>query len=72
MTFGHHPDPAVDFCVEVDEIEGMTFNAMHKLDPKKPVEDKIFRASQAGPFIDGNAQKARKRLLVCEQVVSQL
>lgn len=21
--FGHHPDPAIDFCVEVEEIEAI-------------------------------------------------
>lgn len=24
--FGHHPDPAIDFCVEVEIIEGEWFN----------------------------------------------
>lgn len=24
--FGHHPDPAIDFCVEVEEIEAITHN----------------------------------------------
>lgn len=24
--FGHHPNPAIDFCVEVEELQGITFN----------------------------------------------
>lgn len=25
--FGHHPDPAIDFCVEVEALEGMAIDA---------------------------------------------
>jgi hypothetical protein len=26
MKFGHHLDPAIDFCVEVEELQGMACN----------------------------------------------
>lgn len=25
--FGHHPDPAIDFCVEVESLEGRLYDA---------------------------------------------
>lgn len=27
--FGHHPDPATDFCIEVETLQGRLFNARH-------------------------------------------
>lgn len=29
--FGHHPDPATDFCVEVEVLEGADFNIKHAI-----------------------------------------
>lgn len=42
--FGHHPDPATDFCVEVEEIEGLVYDVGVGLMERKPVDDRIFRA----------------------------
>lgn len=42
--FGWHPDPAIDFCVEVEVIEGLVYDAKVGLVEKKPVEDRIFKA----------------------------
>ena len=29
--FGHHPEPATDFCVEVEALEGADFNIKHAI-----------------------------------------
>lgn len=34
--FGHHPDPAIDFCIEVEGLQGRLFNAEHGI--SKPGE----------------------------------
>lgn len=67
--FGHHPDPAIDFCVEVEIIEGLAYDVKVGLAEKKAVEDRIFRASMFRVGGDGNAVEARKRLLAAESAV---
>lgn len=64
MTFGHHPDPAVDFCVEVDQIEGEVYDAKHGLVPYQPVEDRVFKAMQfrVGGVPEAVAAKGRLRI----------
>ena len=44
--FGHHSDPAVDFGIEVADIEGLIEDHKVGLDPRKPIEDRIFKAMQ--------------------------
>jgi hypothetical protein len=44
--FGHHPDPATDFAVEVDEIEGMVADVKAGLEKPKAVDDRLFKAMQ--------------------------
>lgn len=46
MTFGHHPDPAIDFCVEVEEIIAMACNRKVGFDPEPTLDDRHFRAMQ--------------------------
>lgn len=64
--FGHHPDPAVDFCVEVDEIEGLVYDARHGLTEYKPVEDRVFKAMRFCVGGDQNAVTAKERLRIAE------
>lgn len=44
MKFGHHPDPACDFCVEVEEIEAMVTNRRIGFDPEPTLDGRIERA----------------------------
>jgi len=44
--FGHHPDPAVDFCVEVDAIEGMVADLGAGIGDWKIVKLRIAKALQ--------------------------
>lgn len=70
--FGHHPDPAIDFCEEVDIIEGLAYDVSVGLADKKTVEDRIFRASMFRVGGICAAVDARKRLLLVESVVGTL
>lgn len=44
--FGHHPDPATDFAVEVDAIEGMLADFKAGLEKRSVLEGRIFKAMQ--------------------------
>ena len=46
MKFGHHLDPAIDFCVEVEELQGMACNRKIGFDPEPTLDDRVFRAMQ--------------------------
>jgi len=72
MNFGHHPDPAVDFCVEVDTLEGLVEDVRAGLEKRKPVEDRIFRATMFRVGGDERAVEARKRLLEAESKIGTL
>lgn len=70
--FGWNEDPAVDFCVEVDVIEGEVEDIKAGLRPRKEVEDRMFKALMFRVGGDANAVSARRKLLQLEQVVTQL
>lgn len=44
--FGHHPDPATDFAIEVDSLEGMLADYKAGLEQRAALEDRIFKAMQ--------------------------
>lgn len=46
MEFGHHPDPAIDFCTEVDAIEGEMIDRAAGLTPTMDIAARIERAMQ--------------------------
>lgn len=68
--FGHHPDPAIDFCVEVDCLEGLVRNVHCRLDGKAEVADRLFKATLFRVGGDEGAVKARKRLLELEKMLN--
>lgn len=41
--FGHHPDPAIDFCVEVESIEGEWLNIQIGFENGTPTKDVLAR-----------------------------
>lgn len=59
MRFGHHPDAATDFCVEVDELVAMNFNRKHGIGPEPSFEDRHFVAMQFRVGGDLNAVAAK-------------
>ena len=42
--FNHHPEPAIDFCIEVEEIEAMAINRRIGFDPEPTLDKRIERA----------------------------
>lgn len=61
--FGHHPEPAIDFCIEVEALEGHLFDAKHGIgkpghEPRKVDDDFRRRVSNAMDFIVGGDQIA--------------
>lgn len=44
MDFGHHPDPAIDFCVEVEELIGMACNRRIGFDREPTLDGRVERA----------------------------
>lgn len=60
--FGHHPDPAIDFCVEVEIIEGMAYDARVGTITRKTLEDRVFRAMTFNVGGDAGAVNAKGTL----------
>lgn len=55
--FGHHPDPAIDFCVEVEEL--MSIATDRKLGFPNPDDDSLARRVEcAMNFIAGGDPSA--------------
>jgi len=46
MHFGHHPDPAVDFCLEVEAIENEAVDQKAGMPPRFSVAERAARALQ--------------------------
>lgn len=44
--FDHHPDPAIDFEVEVEELIGMAYNRRVGFDPEPDLDRRVERAMQ--------------------------
>lgn len=60
--FGHHPDAATDFCVEVDAIEGMVADCKAGLESRGDLNERIFRAMEFRVGGEGRAVMAKGRL----------
>jgi hypothetical protein len=65
--FGHHPDPAIDFCVEVEILQGQTYEAQVGMIPAAPVVERIDRAMSFRVGGDLNAISAKETLRQCER-----
>ena len=60
--FGHHPDPAIDFCCEVDAIEGLAYDVSVGAAPRDDLFRSVSRAIDFIPGADELAVKAKARL----------
>lgn len=62
--FGHHPDPAIDFCVEVEEIEAIWIDRCNKFaNPDDPsLESRVRRAMMFKVGGDIHAINAKDRV----------
>ena len=68
--FGHHPDPANDFCIEVEEIEAILYDKRLGLRPLQAWP--ALRIRRAMEFVVGGDQiaiaaKARLRAIAAAE-----
>ena len=59
--FGHHPDPAIDFCIEVEALEGMAYDRSVGL-PAPQFAERVERALQFRVGGDEGAVAAKNLL----------
>jgi hypothetical protein len=57
--FDHHPDPAIDFCIEVEELEGMAYNRRVGFGPEPTLNARVNRAMDFRVGGDLNAIAAK-------------
>lgn len=60
--FGHHPDPVVDFCTEVDAIDGMFADLVAGLETQQVVRNRVDRALEFKVGGDAHAVRAKRCL----------
>ena len=64
--FGHHPDPAIDFCVEVEALEGEAHNIAvgftNGTPPRAVIAERIARAMEFRVGGDEGAVNAKYEL----------
>lgn len=60
--FGHHPDPAIDFCIEVDALEGMAIDVRAGLDDAEAFKARLSRALEFRVGGDEGAVRAKDAL----------
>jgi len=70
--FDHHPDPAIDYLIEVDAIAGLVEDVRAGIQERRPVEDRIFKASMFRVGADVRCVEARRKLLELESEVGTL
>lgn len=69
--FGHHPDPAIDFCVEVEELEGMMFNRRVGFDLEPDLDKRVESAMRFNVGGDIHAMAAKCFLKTIEDELSR-
>ena len=65
--FDHHPDPAIDFCVEVEVLQGLVYEAQFGMIPAAPVFERIDRAMSFRVGGDLHAIAAKEMLRSAER-----
>jgi hypothetical protein len=57
--FDHHPDPAIDFCVEVEELQGMAANRKLGFNTEPTLDERVAKAMLFRVGGDEGAVKAK-------------
>lgn len=65
--FGHHPDPAIDFCVEVDHLTALHFDACNEMADWEVTKERIAFAMEFNVGGDLHAIQAKDSLRRLEQ-----
>jgi hypothetical protein len=60
--FGHHPDPAIDFCIEVEELQSIHLNRMIDFENDPALETRVEKAIDFRVGADLNAIDAKRIL----------
>lgn len=64
MRYDHHPNPAIAYCIEVDAIEGLIYDARHGMAEPSEVQKRIDRAMDFRVGGDVHAVAAKDKLRV--------
>lgn len=67
MKYDHHPDPAIGFEIEVQEIEAIAHNRRVGFGDTKDLEPRIDRAMMFNVGGDAGAVRAKERLREIER-----
>ena len=67
--FGHHPDPAADFCVEVEVLEGLVYEVGVGLADYEEIFDRVSKALDFRVGGDSHAVAAKQ---ILRRVASEL
>lgn len=70
MKFDHHPDPAIGFCIEVEEIAAMAYNRRVGFDYEPSLDARIERAMAFRVGGDLNCINAKATLREIERDVA--
>lgn len=75
--FGHHPDPATDFCVEVEAIEGYHYDAQRGLskpgEPPRQIDPAFrVRVNAAMDFVVGGDPVAVRAKAILRQIYKEV
>lgn len=69
--FGHHPDPAIDFCIETEIIGNEWLNTkmgfMVGTPPRSEIEERVSKAMEFRVGGDLNAIEAKAALRIIEK-----
>lgn len=69
--FGHHPDPAIDFCIETEIIGNEWLNTkmgfMVGTPPRSEIEERVSKAMEFRVGGDLNAIEAKAALRIVER-----
>jgi uncharacterized protein with von Willebrand factor type A (vWA) domain len=68
--YGHHPDPVIDFCTEVDALEGMKADINAGFDDEAEFSRRLSYALDFVPGADERAVVAKNRLRVLAGIKS--
>lgn len=71
--FGHHPDPVIDFCVEVEAFEGILFDIEHEIQTITPeLLSRMDKAMAFHPFLNPGAINAKGILRELDRKLTSL
>lgn len=57
--FGHHPDPAIDFCCEVDALVALQWEVANRIQPEFKLSDRVAKALEFRVGGDERSVKAK-------------